>query len=596
MFIEKFDLLPDELSDFTPYADKSKISPRMLPGETAQMLISRGEKFLNYTYPSIPATVYMDFCRTGNRVRFEEVYMARRTALNALVMAELAEANGRFLDDIINGIYALCEESGWQLPAHNSYIRNTPQQILPDTQTPILDLFACETGAQLAMVRYLLKDSLDETSPAICSRILYEINTRIIRPYLTEHFWWMGNGDEPMCNWTAWCTQNVLITVFTTGQPQKVKQQTAQKAAYSLDCFLKDYGEDGCCDEGAQYYRHAGLCLFNAMEVLNAVTGNAFAPLYREQKIRNIASYILNMHVDDRYYINFSDCSPIAGRAGVREFLFGNRVDSPSLTAFAAEEWTKSENHDLPDEINLFYRVQAAFTMEEIAHFKPSGLLEHPEIYYSSAGIFVARDNIYCLAVKSGDNNDSHNHNDTGSFTVYKKGHPFLIDVGVESYTKKTFSEHRYEIWTMQSAYHNLPTFHGVMQKDGADYCARNVKTAFGALKSSISMDLAHAYPSQAGIVQYLRKATLLKGEGIVIEDQFTGECGEAVLSLMLCEAPKIDGQIIDVGGIGIITVDYGEISAEKIPISDPRLRNAWPDTIWRILIRFQNKLTLNIN
>jgi len=596
MFTEKLNMLPNELSDYMPYTRGDGINRKDLPGNTAAALIARGEKHLHNPYPSILATAYMDFCRTGNRVRFEDIYMARRRVLNALVLAEFAEAKGRFLDDIINGVYALCEESGWQLPAHNSYIRDTPQQILPDTGAPVLDLFACETGAQLAMVRYLLKDSLDTVSPMICNRILNEINTRIITPYLNWHFWWMGNGDEPMCNWTAWCSQNVLIAAFTTDQNQNVKRQVVLKAAYSLDCFLKDYGSDGCCNEGAQYYRHAGLCLMNAMEILNAVTGGVFSSLYSEEKIRNIATYIMNMHVNDRYYINFSDCSPIAGRAGVREFLFGKRISNPNLMAFAAEEWAKTECHDLPDEINLFYRTQAAFTAEEIESYKPLVPWVHPEIYYPSAGIFVARDDPFCLAVKAGSNNDSHNHNDTGSFTVYKNGRPLLIDVGVESYTQKTFSEHRYEIWTMQSAYHNLPTFHGVMQKDGADYGARNVKTAFKDHESCISMNIATAYPAEAGIRQYLRKATLMKGKGVRIEDRFAGTCEEAVLSLMLCEEPRVNNHKIVVGIIGTITTDRGEIAIEKIPVSNPRLRTAWPETLWRLLIRFQNEITLNIN
>ncbi|MBP0575285.1 heparinase II/III family protein, partial [Mycobacterium tuberculosis] len=83
---------------------------------------------------------------------------------------------------------------------------------------------------------------------------------------------------------------------------------------------------------------------------------------------------------------------------------------------------------------------------------------------FPSVGVLVARDDRFALAVKAGDNGDSHNHNDTGSITLYKDGRPVLIDVGVESYTQKTFSPRRYEIWTMQSAYHNLPTFAGVMQ------------------------------------------------------------------------------------------------------------------------------------
>ena len=103
--------------------------------------------------------------------------------------------------------------------------------------------------------------------------------------------------------------------MFATSQPQEIKRLTVKQAAKSLDCFLKDYGEDGCCGEGVEYDRHAELCLFNALEVLNAVTQNTFAPVYLEKKIINIAEFVVNMHIADRYSFNFGDCSPIAGRA-----------------------------------------------------------------------------------------------------------------------------------------------------------------------------------------------------------------------------------------------------------------------------------------
>ena len=38
--------------------------------------------------------------------------------------------------------------------------------------------------------------------------------------------------------------------------------------------------------------------------------------------------------------------------------------------------------------------------------------------------LFIARDSSFCLAVKAGDNDDNHNHNDTGSLTLYKNGKP----------------------------------------------------------------------------------------------------------------------------------------------------------------------------
>ena len=81
------------------------------------------------------------------------------------------------------------------------------------------------------------------------------------------------------------------------------------------------------------------------------------------------------------------------------------------------------------------------------------------DVWYPSVGILVSRRGAYALGGKAGSNADSHNHNDVGSVTLYRDGRPLLIDVGVETYSKKTFSPQRYEIWTMQSGWHNLPQF-----------------------------------------------------------------------------------------------------------------------------------------
>ena len=297
------------------------------------------------------------------------LYFARRHALCALVTAECLEHEGRFMDDIVNGIFVLCEESGWQLPPHNSYERDKPQLLLPDSARPVLDLFACESGALLACTSYLLGQKLDEISPLITARIREELNRRIVTPYLTEHFWWMGQVNVPMCNWTAWCTQNVLLTTFLESFDRNVRRQTFQKAARSLDFFLKDYGEDGCCDEGAQYYRHAGLCLCNAMEILNAVSGGAFSPLFVTEKIKNMAAYIMNVHVADKYYFNFSDCSPVAGRAGVQEYLFGKYTRQPELMAFAARDFRASGGELYSDEVNrisLYHRLRNISYWDEV--------------------------------------------------------------------------------------------------------------------------------------------------------------------------------------------------------------------------------------
>lgn len=62
------------------------------------------------------------------------------------------EHRGRFLDGLTGGIWAVCEESGWQLPPHNNYVRDTALIPLPDTDRPVPDLFACETAAALSLI------------------------------------------------------------------------------------------------------------------------------------------------------------------------------------------------------------------------------------------------------------------------------------------------------------------------------------------------------------------------------------------------------------------------------------------------------------
>ena len=570
--------------------------------------ITLGESYLNFDYPYVSAVDFLDFTRTGNRIRYEEKFFSKRLALNALVLAECVENKGRFLDDIINGIFSICEESAWQLPAHNTYIRDTPQLPLPDSTAPVLDLFACETGAILATVSYLLGSELDKISPFITKRISYELEHRIYKPYLNCHFWWMGNGKEPMNNWTIWCTQNVLLSVFLVENNISLHEKVIQKACKSIDYFLDEYGDDGCCDEGAQYYRHSGLCLFNSMEILNAITNNHFSNLYKETKIKNMASYIMNVHIDDIYYLNFADCSPIAGRAGVREFLFATQTSNQNMMSFATKEFIAGgmETLLLPKENNLYYRLQNAFTIKEITSYAENiaTAVSYSDIFYPSTGIFITRDESLYLAVKGGDNDDSHNHNDTGSFTVYKNGQPLLIDIGVENYTKKTFSPQRYEIWTMQSAYHNLPTVNGIMQKDGPSYKACDVNYSFSDSVSEIQMDIAKAYPKEACIEHYYRKASLIKGKEIVINDRFSFcNCDKnspdlnnqsVVLSFMTYEKPiskpKDNNLHICIGSLGTLRIENAELlSIEEIPITDSRLQTAWKHPVYRILINSTN-------
>lgn len=601
MFSEIASAFSGKLLPYTPYSNISdRAAWEALDPEWKTETVLLGQSFLGFEWPYLSASDFLEFFRTGNRVHFEDKMFSKRHALNALILAECVENQGRFLPAVIDGIFSICDENAWNLPAHNSYERDCPQLPLPDLSDPVLDLFACETGAVLATASYLLSPVLDDFSPFLTKRIRYELERRIFIPYQKRHFWWMGDGISPMNNWTIWCTQNVLLSAFLTDTDDSLRRFIFHKACQSTDFFLAEYGQDGCCDEGAQYYRHAGLCLFLVLSICDSVTGGAFRQLFSDEKIRNIASYIYRVYVADQYYINFADCSPIAGRCSAREYLFAKLTDQENMMRFAAKDCLAGQKNALllPTENNLFYRLLSGFTATEIKAFDCSCTCPAPNLFYPSVGLFASRGERLFLAVKAGDNADSHNHNDVGSFTVYKDGLPVFIDIGVESYTKKTFSPQRYEIWTMQSAWHNLPSFDGVMQKDGEHYHAADV--SYSLEDSSISMDIAPAYPSGSPVASYRRRARLYKEEKIHITDTFSFRDDmphQVVLSLITYEKPKIISELSERQEISIpsaadgkdparLFLSGGRVAAiEEIPITDARLAIAWKHPIYRILI-----------
>lgn len=229
-----------------------------LPKEIKDYYINKGTHKLAYAWPSLPAILFMDYRRTGNRLEYERLSIARRHALVDLVIAECIEHQGRFLDDILNGIWCICEESFWGFPAHN-------EQILPDIGRPTIDLFAGETSSVLAWTAYLLKDSLIEVSPLIIQRIRDEIESRIMGPFLRrDDYSWMGFQVSNVNNWNPWCNWNCLTAFILIEDDIERRSEAVVKALRSLDVYMNCVPEDGGCDEGPGYWGYSGVHSLNA--------------------------------------------------------------------------------------------------------------------------------------------------------------------------------------------------------------------------------------------------------------------------------------------------------------------------------------------
>jgi hypothetical protein len=206
----------------------------------------------------------------------------------------------------------------------------------------------------------------------------------------------------------------------------------------------------------------------------------------------------------------------------------------------------------------------------------------------SSEGLYVA-----CWA---GHNGQSHNHNDVGNFIVFVDGRPFIIDIGKPTYTRQTFSADRYEIRSMQSAYHNLPTVNGAMQEAGRRYAARAVKYESNEDQAQLRMDIAPAYPDEAGIETWLRTVRLNRGKEIQVVDLFElkEKSRDIVQNLITpCEIIRDEpGKLVlrDPEKQTQLTVQYDSdrlaVQIETIRSDDDRLVAIWGPRLYRVLLK----------
>ena len=205
------------------------------------------------------------------------------------------------------------------------------------------------------------------------------------------------------------------------------------------------------------------------------------------------------------------------------------------------------------------------------------------------------------FAVLAANNGRSHSHNDTGSYIIYQDCQPVAIDVGVEAYTAKTFSPDRYTIWTMQSAYHNLPTIGGVMQHDGVKFKATDRKYASDDKRATYSFDIASAYPSEAGVKSWIRTVTLdRKLNQVMISEEFDLERAVPVsFSVMTPRTATTNDRIVTMklaegaGTVCLLTFDATQLAPkiELIPLTDAGLRESWGNQINRILLNSRNSV-----
>ena len=576
-------------------AESSKFLPQWgdtfwrdsIPETMRQSYITFGEQYLKRDWCCLPVSVFAEYKKTGNRTHYEALMFEKRRQLAALVMAELMEGQHRFTPDIINGLQSTLEETWWGLPAH--YKTEVPRT---DDQT--VDLFNAETAALIAYTRYVLSDEIEHFSSLLGQRIDQEISRRILQPALTTNYWWKTAG----MNWNPWICSNWLACILFCEHDDGRRQAALSQIEKACEAFMAAYPDDGGCDEGPHYWDRAAASLFETLYLFQYISlAPHLSPL--TSKIKAMESYIYKMYIGNGYAVNFADAHGNRAMLNINiGYPFGLITGDKTMRQYAA--WVGQQEDVLHQAAQLYNKSgnwpslgRELIFLKHIQAF----LREKPqeprlnEVWLPDLQIMTVREPF--VAMKGGHNGESHNHNDVGSFIVYcqeptAKGPkpivPLLIDPGVGEYTSKTFSGQRYDIWTMQSDYHNLPRINGYSQHDGKQYKARVVSHKSGQL----TLDIGGAYPVEAQIQQWLRTVKVQKGKQVDITEDFVLKAFQAPTQLMLIT--PIEPQLTKAGiiSLGSHTINYNakqlmpEVE-DLTPLLDPTLRQMWGTHLYRI-------------
>ena len=575
-------ILNQEWVTYPDYTDRSGWDAFL--GTFKDEYIRRGEKLLNYQWQVVKATDYLAFERTGDRKVMENPFDANNRAIANLLLAELAEGKGRFIDQIINGVFHSCEMTSWALSAH--LIVQPSHRALPAYDYPVIDLVSGDLGGLLSWTYYFMRDSFDKVDPEISRRLRHELQTRILDPYVNnDSFWWMGRNykGRMLNNWNPWCNSNVLMCFMLLENDRDALAKAVYLSMDSVDKFLNYIKADGGCEEGPAYWGHAVGKTLDYLELLSDATAGKVT-IFSEPMIRDMGEYISRSYVGNGWVVNFADASARGGGDATLIYRFGKAVGSDELKGFAAlQNQSKSAPNDGRD---IFRTLASISIMKELQQTPPAHECRPLTWYPETEFCYLSTKEGLFLAAKGGYNDESHNHNDAGTCSVWINETPILIDAGVGTYTRQTFSNERYSIWTMQSDYHNLPMINGIPEKYGRKYKATDIKVG----KNSFQANIATAYPQEAQVEKWIRSYSV-KGTQAKISDSF--ELKETVAPNIVnfmtwgevdtTQPGKVQIRVKDTQAVLVYDAACFDVNVETKELTDSRLSNVWGSKIYRL-------------
>ncbi len=494
--------------------DRDRVLENPLLKERIAQLVEDGERFRGHRTMEIPFSAFKRFEIDGNRTDFEYSeygYFIRRKKLTTYAILSWLyekEEDIRELEDII---FAICNEYTWALPAH---LHGTGLSRLQSDGYEI-DLFASECAASLAEILSLLGDKL---SPIIKKRILHEIKVRILDIADSDFRW---NNGTLHSNWVSVCNGNCGIAAIYAENDTVRLSEILSSCINSLEYFWDSFTDDGVCSEGVGYWTYGFGFFTYFADILKKRTGGKI-DLFDDEKARLCAEFYGKCFFTEGNTVSFADMWDerlFAALPGLSCYLKNIYADSylphPKKLDFSYPQNYRAR----------FIRDLREFLWVDERVLSSAKELRETFIFPTSQWYISTSENGVSIAAKGGHNAEAHNHNDVGSFTLFKNGVRAIDDFGACEYVKDYFREKRYSFFNTSSASHNVPVINGNFQKNGRDFAAKDVVIR----EDGMRMDIAGAYGEES-LQRLVRDLAFDKKSGkLILTDEYEFSKSDAV-------------------------------------------------------------------
>jgi hypothetical protein len=449
----------------------------------AKNLIHAAEKLATRPDPQMTDELYLDFSKTGNRDRGQNVQFERTTRLATFALAECIENRGRFLKPLDKNIEAICAERAWTHPAHDANL----DVFYGRAMNP--DLRATSLAFDIATADFLLGDKL----PAATRQLIRDnVRRRVLQPYrdmvegrLREMFWLRATH-----NWNAVCLAGTTGAALALEDSPRDRAWFIASAENYIQYFLRSFTPDGYCSEGVGYWNYGFGHFIILSEAIRQATGGA-EDLFKSKSVAQPALFGFRAEILNGIYPSIADCAPgTRPDAQILDYVsqrfdLGRRIDVPSQNVDTKSLAVAAMNLFREQPLPIAQRVDA----------KQDSL----RTWFKDGGVLIARPTPgdpaqFAVALKGGNNAENHNHNDVGSFSVVSGNAMVICDPGGEVYTKRTFGPHRYDSKVINSFGHAVPIVAGKLQSTGAAAKAVVLRTNFTDDADTLALDIRSAY------------------------------------------------------------------------------------------------------